>query len=109
MLIRIPTYQCPFILCTYLVVFDYFANSLGVISWAPTFTVQCGSMSASFTTSPTDHGEHRTRLVSEGATTKQLGEVLELRFLPKQSSRADRQGLRRPIKPRIQRVGAAIV
>src|SRR5215204_5515144 len=63
-----------------LAVFDYFANSLGVISWAPTFTVQCGSMSASFTTCSTDHGEHRTRLASEGATTKQLGDVPDLRF-----------------------------
>src|SRR5215213_1404451 len=45
-----------------LAVFDYFANSVGVSSWAPAFTLQCGSMSASFTTSPTDLGEHRTRI-----------------------------------------------
>src|SRR5215208_8014143 len=37
-------------------------------------------MSASFTTCSTDHGEHRTRLASEGATTKQLGDVPDLRF-----------------------------
>src|SRR5215213_3565306 len=42
--------------------FAYFANSVGVSSWAPAYTVQCGSMSASFTTSPTDLGEHRTRI-----------------------------------------------
>src|SRR5215216_7503179 len=63
-----------------LAVFDYFANSVGVISWAPAYTVQCGSMTASFTTSPTDLGEHRTRLASESATTKQLGDVPDLRF-----------------------------
>src|SRR5215212_7078391 len=63
----------------HLAVFDYVANSLGVISWAPAYTVQCGSMSASFTTCPTDLGEHRTRLASESATTKQLGHVPDLR------------------------------
>jgi hypothetical protein len=63
-----------------LAVFDYFANSLGVISWAPAYTVRCGSMSASFTTCPTDRGEHRIRLASESATTTQLGHVPDLRF-----------------------------
>jgi hypothetical protein len=93
----------------HLAVFDYVANSLGVITWAPAYTVQCDSMSASFTASPTDLGEHRTRLASESATTEQLGHVLEHRFLSEQSSRADRQELRRPIRPRIQRIGVAIV
>jgi hypothetical protein len=62
-----------------LTVFDHFANSLGVIPWAA-YTGQCGRISASFTTCPTDLGEHRTRLASESATIKQLGDVPDLRF-----------------------------